>query len=201
MVDSPVTLWECIERAPRPFSKLKTYLLHLHYPSGWAVYDRGRLIERWSCPLSQAAYAPKRKKGRPSREVAVEMEMVEAMRDGKSIQNGILLDMCIANAYILIVRRWGFQRDQAGEALGKAAAEVLKRHAPDGCPLGGDMVKKLADLSPLSGGYRRYPNENISRHRPEAIQGYTEADLKKVCRRVLECGGHTPPEWEDISIF
>lgn len=208
MADSPVTLWECIERCPRPFSRLKTYLLHLGYPSGWAVYDLLSWNERLSCPLTQAACAPKHKRGRPIREEAAERKMVDSVRSGVPIQdvrNDIISDMIIADAYLLIAKHWGFPQRAVAEALGEAAAVLLERKCPHGRPLGGDRVKQLAEDFPLVrvGAYRSRlsPREDVSRFRPEAIQGYTKADLKEVCRRVLECGGRTPPEWDDAYIF
>lgn len=133
---------------------------------------------------------------------------MEAILDGDSLQdipNDFYSDLLLADAYLLIVKHWGFPQREAAEALGQAAADVLMRYCPHGRPLGGDRVKQLAEGAPLikAGGYRSRlsPREGVTRFRPEAIQGYTKADLPELCRRVLECGGRTPPEWEDIHIF
>lgn len=204
MVNAPITLWECIEHAPRHYS-LKAFLaVRLLYPRGWAVYKRC-CLESWrTCPESRVTYAVKRRRGRPNREDAALL----ALWNGASIHDAMSVinsDMIIADAYLLIVKHWGFPQRQASEALGKAAAEVLGRLCPDGLPLGGDRVKQLAEESPLikAGAYRRRQTtrENVARFRPMAIQGCATDDLLEICRRVLECNGRSPSEWEDPCVF
>lgn len=210
MVKVTLTLWECIERAPRPVPcmSLKTYLVHLLYSRGWPVYSRSCLNERRFCLMAQEICAVQRGPGRPILAEAAKRKMKDAILSGVPIQdvrNDTLSDMIIADAYLLIAKHWGFPQRAVAEALGEAAAVMLGRTCPYGKPLGGDRVKQLAEGSPLirSGAYRprQSPRENIAHFRPNAIQGYTEADLREVCRRVLECGGRTPPEWEDYCIF
>ncbi len=210
MVKAPLTLWECLERAPRPVPgmSLKVYLVTRLYPRGWSIYHRASLNDRWSCSETLVANATKRGRGRLSREEKAEMNMVDAVRSGvaiRDVRNDMYSDMLIADAYLLIVKCWGFPRRDAAEALGEAAAALLGRTCPHGKPLGGDRIKQLAEDSPLIrfGAYRsrQSAREDVVRFRPKAFQGKTPPDLKEVCHRVLECGGRTPPEWEDVVIF
>lgn len=161
------------------------------------------LFERLACPQHKALQAQKRKKGRPNRKAKAEMKLFDAIKDGQPIVNDQNSDLAIAMAmaFSLICHHWGFTARATEEALGKAALKVLGRTDHHRLALSGDGIRKIVQSQTgiaQSNFRKHFKKRTLINWRPLKIRDYTNANLLIITQAVLEAGGHSPHEWEDL---